>query len=73
MLMLTENFLSINLALLKNLDQFDKRTKICILSSNRTLEGISLQVLQQENSRTKTTIHTDEYYQTALLTINRGH
>ncbi len=73
MLMMTENFLSINLALVKDLNQFDKRTKLCILSSNRTLDGISLKVLQQDNSRTKTTIHTDNFYQTALLTMNRGH
>lgn len=73
MLMMNENFLNINLPLVKNLEQFDKRTKIAIISSNYRLEGISLEVLQQENSRTKTTIHKDEYYQTALLTMNRGH
>ena len=70
---MSENFLSINLPLVKTLEQFDKRTKLCILSSNYPLDGISLEVLQQDNSRTKQTIHTDQFYQTALLTMHKGH
>jgi hypothetical protein len=34
-----QNFLCVNLPLVKNLDQFDKRTKIVIISSNNKLEG----------------------------------
>jgi hypothetical protein len=59
---MSENFLSINLPLVKTLEQFDKRTKLCILSSNYPLDGISLEVLQQDNSRTKQTIHKDQFY-----------
>jgi hypothetical protein len=61
MLLDQDNF-SIGIPLVKNLEMFEKQTKLAILQSNYPLDGYSLEVMYQEGSLIKHSINKQKHF-----------